>query len=239
MYFRQILHPERACASYVVGCPTRGVCAVVDPQGDRQVYVSQVQQNGMVVGSIIETHTHADHVSCARDLAALTSAPLYLGPGANVRFTHLPLADGQVLEVGNRRIRVLHTPGHTDEHVCLLVDEWFVLTGDTLFVGDVGRVDLALDTPPAEEIRGRALQLHRSLQRLLALPDWTEVYPGHYAGSVCGRGMDGKPISTIGRERRANPALQLSAERFVTVQTQNLPPLPADFQAIKRRNLGE
>ncbi len=237
MYFRQILHPEKACASYLVGCPTRGVCAVVDPQGDPQVYVSQVQRNGMVVESVIETHTHADHVSSARELAAWTSAPFYIGPEADVRFPHLILADGHVLEVGNRRIRALHTPGHTVEHLCLLVDEWFVLTGDTLFVGDVGRVDLTLDTPPAEEVRARALQLHRSVHRLLALPDWTEVYPGHYAGSVCGRGMDGKPISTIGRERRANPALQLSEEGFVTFQTQNLPPLPADFQAIKRRNL--
>jgi hydroxyacylglutathione hydrolase len=238
MYFRQILHPEKACASYLVGCPTRGVCAIVDPQGDPQIYVSQAQQNGMVVKSVIETHTHADHVSCARELEALTSASFYLGPRADVRFPHLLLADGQVLEVGNRRIRALHTPGHTAEHLCLLVDEWFVLTGDTLFVGDVGRVDLALDSPPTEEMRGRALQLHRSLQRLLALPDWIEVYPGHYAGSVCGRGMDGKPISTIGRERRANPALQLSEDGFVTFQTQNLPPLPADFLAIKRRNLG-
>ena len=238
MYFRQILHAAKACASYLVGCPTRGVCAVVDPQGDPQVYVSQVHQNGMVVESVIETHTHADHVSCARELAGLTTTSLYVGPGADVRFSHRTLADGQVLEVGNRRIRALHTPGHTAEHLCLLVDEWFVLTGDTLFVGDVGRVDLALDTPPAEEVCGRALQLYQSLQRLLALPDWTEVYPGHYAGSVCGRGMDGKPISTIGRERRVNPALQLSEEEFVTVQTQNLPPLPADFQAIKRRNLG-
>ncbi len=238
MYFRQILHPEKACASYLVGCPTRGVCAVVDPQGDAQGYVSQIQQNGMVVESIIETHTHADHVSCARDLAALTTARLYVGPGADIRFPHRTLADGQVLEVGNRRIRAIHTPGHTVEHICLLVDDWFVLTGDTLFVGDVGRVDLALDTPPAEQIRARARTLHRSLQRLLALPDWTEVYPGHYAGSVCGRGMDGKPVSTIGRERRANPALKLAEERFVALQTDNLPPLPADFEAIKRRNLG-
>ena len=238
MYFRQVLHPEKACASYLVGCPTRGVCAVVDPQGDPQAYVALIQQNVMVVGAVIETHTHADHASCARELAALTSTPLYVGPGADVRFPHLTLADGQVLEVGNRRVQALHTPGHTAEHLCLFVDEWFVLTGDTLFVGDVGRVDLALETLPAEEVRGRALQLHRSLRRLLALPDWTEVYPAHYAGSVCGRGLGGKPISTIGREWRVNPALRLSEEEFVTFQTQNLPPLPADFQAIKRRNLG-
>jgi glyoxylase-like metal-dependent hydrolase (beta-lactamase superfamily II) len=215
------------------------VCAVVDPQGDPQTYVAQAQQNGMVVESVIDTHAHADHISCARELAALAGAPLNVGPGADVGFSHLTLADGQGLKIGNRRIRALHTPGHTGEHICLLVDEWFVLTGDTLFVGDVGRVDLALDSPPAGEIRNRAMQLHGSLQRLLALPDWTEIYPGHYAGSVCGRGMDGKPISTIGRERRANPALQLSEEAFVALQTQNLPPLPADFQAIKRHNLGK
>ena len=238
MYFRQVLHAEKACVSYVIGCPTRGVCTVVDPQGDPQAYVSQVEQNGMALRSIIDTHTHADHVSSAHDLAALTGAPLYVGPGASVRFPHRTLPDGHILEVGNRRIRVLQTPGHTPEHLCLLVDEWFVLTGDTLFVGDVGRVDLALEIPPAEAIRTCALELHQSLQRLLALPDWTEVYPGHYAGSVCGRGMDGKPISTIGRERRANPALQLSLDAFVAFQTQNLPPMPADFQTIKRRNLG-
>jgi hydroxyacylglutathione hydrolase len=238
MYFRQILHTDKACASYLVGCPTHGVCAVVDPQGDPETYVAQIQHNGMVIESIIETHTHADHISGARELASLTGAPLYVGPGAEVHFSHQYLADGQVLQVGNRRVRVLHTPGHTAEHICLLVDEWFVLTGDTLFVGDVGRVDLALDTPPAEEIQCRAHQLYQSLQRLLALPDWTEVYPGHYAGSVCGRAMDGKPISTIGRERRTNRALQLSDEEFVTFQTQNVPALPADFQAIKRRNLG-
>jgi len=238
MYFRQILHPGKSCASYLVGCPTRGVCAVVDPQGDPQAYASQAHQNGMSVESVIDTHTHADHASGARDLAALAGAPLYLGPGADVRFPHRTLADGEILRVGNRRIQPLHTPGHTAEHLCLLVDDWFVLTGDTLFVGDVGRVDLALDALPPEEIHGRASLLYQSLQRLLALPDWTEVYPGHYAGSVCGRGMDGKPISTIGRERRTNPALHLSEEAFVAFQTQNLPPLPDDFQAIKRHNLG-
>ncbi|TMI80242.1 MAG: MBL fold metallo-hydrolase, partial [Bacillati bacterium ANGP1] len=101
MYFRQVLHPEKACASYMIGCPTRGVCAVIDPQGDPQVYVSQVEQNGMALRSIIDTHTHADHVSCARDLAALTGVPLYVGPGASVRFPHRTLPDGHILEVGN------------------------------------------------------------------------------------------------------------------------------------------
>lgn len=237
VYFRQILH-EKACASYLVGCPTKGVCAIVDPQGDPGAYVTQAREKRMEIGAVLETHVHADHLSCARDLAALTGAPLYLGPGAGVGYAHVAVGDAQVLHVGNRRIGVIHTPGHTPEHVCLLVDDWFVLTGDALFVGDVGRVDLAVDTPAPEEVRARAAQLYESLRRLLRLPDWTEVYPGHYAGSVCGRGMDGKPISTIGRERRANPALQMPAEAFIAFQAEAIPPLPADFHAIKRRNMG-
>jgi hydroxyacylglutathione hydrolase len=238
MYFRQILHTEKACASYLVGCPTRGVCAVVDPQGDPQVYARQAAENGMTLAAVIDTHVHADHISGARALAAASGASLYLGTGAGVGFAHLSLADGQVLDVGNRRMRVLRTPGHTSEHVSLVVDDWFVLTGDTMFVGDVGRVDLALDGLTADAIHARAAELYRSLRRLLELPDWTEVYPGHFAGSVCGRGMDGKPITTIGRERRHNPALQLSEEAFIAYQTRTVPPLPPDFRAIKQRNLG-
>ena len=238
MYFRQILHEEKACASYLVGCPTLGVCAAIDPQGDPQSYIDQVVNKGMVVSHVIETHLHADHISCARDLSALTRAPIYLGPGADVNYEYTPLADGQVLEVGNRRLKVIHTPGHTPEHICLLGDDWYLLTGDTLFVGDVGRVDLALSDIPMETIQGRAEQLHQSLGKLLGLPDYVEVFPGHYAGSVCGRGMDGKTISTVGRERRSNKALQLSDAEFARFQTEKLPTLPEDFQIIKRRNLG-
>jgi len=121
--------------------------------------------------------------------------------------------------------------------VSLLVDDWFVLTGDTLFVGDVGRVDLALGEVDDVELRDRARQLHASLQKLLQLPLETEVYPGHYAGSTCGRGMDGKPISTVGRELRTNRALSLEVEEFVDYQMSSPPPLPADFERIKRANL--
>jgi glyoxylase-like metal-dependent hydrolase (beta-lactamase superfamily II) len=193
---------------------------------------------GMAVNAILETHVQADHLSSARELAQLTGVPVYYGRGAETQYDYAPLDDGQIIDVGNRRVKVIHTPGHTPEHVCLLVDDWFLLTGDTLFVGDVGRVDLALAEVPAGAVQERARQLYGSLQRLLALPDWIEVYPGHYAGSVCGRGMDGKPVSTIGRERRFNPALQLPAEEFIRYQTEELPPLPADFQQIKRHNLG-
>jgi hydroxyacylglutathione hydrolase len=238
MYFRQILHEKKSCASYLVGCPTLGVCAVIDPQGDPDASIEQVESNGMAVKLVIETHVHADHLSSARELAARSGAPLYLGPGAPVLYPHTPLADGQVLDVGNRRVRVLHAPGHTAEHVCLIVDDWFVLTGDVLFVGDVGRVDLAVTEVPAEVVHERARQLHQSLQRLLALPEWVEVYPAHYAGSVCGRGLDGKTITTIGRERRSNAALGLTPDAFARYQAENLPAVPADFHAIKRHNLG-
>ena len=238
MFFRQILHEEHACASYLVGCQTRNVCVVVDPQGDVQSYIDQVQGHGMRVSGVIETHIHADHVSSARTLATRTGANLYIGAGADVTYAYQPLADGQVLDVGNRHIRVIHTPGHTPEHVCLLVDDWFLLTGDTLFVGDVGRVDLALHGALPDELHARAAQLYQSLQRLLAFPNWTEVYPGHYAGSVCGRGMDGKPMTTLGRERLKNPLLQLGPAAFVEAQTRELPPLPFDFHHIKRHNAG-
>ncbi len=238
MYFRQVLHEDRSCASYIVGCPSLGLCAVVDPQGDPQGYIDEVEDNAMVISHVIDTHVHADHESAARELAAAADAPLFLGSGAEVGFDFAPLNDGDVLEVGNRKAHVIHTPGHTPEHVSLFFDDWFVLTGDTLFVGDVGRVDLSLIDVEESELRSRAKGLYESLQTLLTLRDDVEVYPGHYAGSTCGRGMDGKTISTIGRERRTNPALQLDPERFLDYQLANTPPLPQDFHEIKRANVG-
>lgn len=236
MYFRQLLHEDRSCASYIVGCPSLGLAAVVDPQGDPQRYIDDVEDNAMVVSHVIDTHIHADHESGARALATAAGAPLYLGSGAEVGFDFTPLSDGDVLEIGNRRCRVIHTPGHTPEHVSLFFDDWYVLTGDTLFVGDVGRVDLALIDIDEAEVRSRAKGLYESLQALMALRDDVEVYPGHYAGSTCGRGMDGKTISTIGRERRTNPVLQLDPEAFVEYQLTDMPPLPEDFLKIKTVN---
>lgn len=236
MYFRQILHEDRSCASYIVGCPSLGLCAVIDPQGDPGRYVDEVEDNAMVISHVIDTHIHADHESSARTLAAAADATLHLGSGANVDFEFTPLNDGDVLEIGNRRCRVIHTPGHTPEHVSLVFDDWYVLTGDTLFVGDVGRVDLALSEIDEAEVRLRAKELYESLQTLLSLRDDVEVYPGHYAGSTCGRGMDGKTISTIGRERRTNPALQLDPDRFLDYQLADTPPVPQDFLKIKAAN---
>jgi glyoxylase-like metal-dependent hydrolase (beta-lactamase superfamily II) len=236
--FRQFLEEQRSCASYLIGCASVGVAAIVDPQAETSQYLSVADLHRLRITDVIDTHVHADHPSGARQLAEHLGATLRLGAGAQVAFDYEPLSDADVVQVGNRQIRVIHTPGHTPEHVCLLVDDWFVLTGDTLFVGDVGRIDLAVEEVDDNELRSRARQLHSSLRKLGELPAETEVYPGHYAGSTCGRGMDGKTISTIGRETRTNKALGLELDDFVDFQLSSPPPLPADFEHIKRMNLG-
>ena len=236
MFFRQLLHDQHSCTSYVIGCVSLGAALVVDPQGDVDPYIELTRRAGTPITHVVDTHIHADHYSSAAELAGRAGVPLYLGDGAEVGFPYEPLQNGDLLEIGNRTIRVLHTPGHTPEHVSLLVDDWFVLTGDTLFVGDVGRVDLAAASGDNAEIELRARELHASLQKLLELPDHVEIYPGHYAGSACGRGMDGKPSSTIGRERRTNDALALDVGSFVEFQLADVPPLPQDFHAIKEAN---
>lgn len=239
MYFRQIIHEEKSCLSYLIGCTEYGVAAVVDAQGDPAVYRDLAARNGMNIAAVFETHTQADHYAATQELARLTGAPVYLGPGAQARFAHETLADGQEIKIGNRRFKVFHTPGHTPEHVCVLVNDWFLLTGDTLFAGDVGRIDLPSEAAGEDYRRTNAAKLYDSTQRLLALPEWTEIYPAHYGGSVCGRGIDGKPSSTIGRERRKNEALQLARDDFVAFQLSNPPALPEGFLAIVSANRGE
>lgn len=234
--FRQFLHEQQSCASYLIGCASKGVGAIVDPQGEPSDYIAVAERHGLRISDVVDTHIHADHLSGARELAERMGANLRMGAGATVGFDFEPLSEGNVIDVGNRHVRVIQTPGHTPEHVSLLVDDWFVLTGDTLFVGDVGRVDLALAPSDNAELERRARELYTSLHTLLELPDHVEIYPGHYAGSVCGRGMDGKPSSTIGRERLANDALSLDVSSFVEFQLTNIPPLPQDFHAIKEAN---
>jgi hydroxyacylglutathione hydrolase len=190
---------------------------------------------------VIDTHLHADHISGARTLAARAGAPYCLHEAATgvVHFDFLPLRDGQVIEAGNVLVKVLHTPGHTPESVCLLVTDkrrgdepWFVLTGDTLFVGAVGRPDLA------NREREMAAQLYESLHsKLLSLPDAIEVYPGHQAGSACGAGLSGKPSSTIGFERRFNPSLALDESgAFIELLVRDIPERPADMERILAAN---
>lgn len=207
---------------------------MIDPQGDPQYYIEKAHTGGMRISHIFETHIQVDHRSTSRELSRLTNAEIFVGPGAKVSFPHTALAGGQIISMGGRRFRIFHTPGHTPEHIVILVNDWFLLTGDTLFVGDVGRVDLE----EGVEIEKSAEKLYQSLQELLSLPEWTEIYPAHFGGSVCGRGMDGKPISTVGREKLKNPALRMSLTEFADFQKKDAPLMPQEACDIKRYNSG-
>jgi glyoxylase-like metal-dependent hydrolase (beta-lactamase superfamily II) len=215
----------------------------VDPQHDLEPYLEAAEQKSMRITHIFETHVQADHLSGARRLAALTGAPVFLHHSAPAVFPHLDVADGEEYELGNVRVRVLHTPGHTPDSTSLLVTDrtrapepWFVLTGDTLFSGGVGRPDLLGEGAEAAQ----AEQLYESLHgALLRLPDHIEVFPAHFGGAACGKGLSGKPGSTIGFERRFNPALQRrSRADFVEFVLEGQPPLPEAFAENRRRNLG-
>jgi len=241
MIFRPFYRFETGCAAYLFGCGGKGVCVVVDPQEqDVDGYVKFAEEKGMRITHVFDTHVHADHRSGGRALAARTGAAYCLHRSAPVTFPFTPVDDGQRIEVGNTVIDVLHTPGHTPESISLVVSDlrrgpepWFVCTGDTMFVGAVGRPDL-----PGEE-RKNAAQLHRSVHdKLLSLPEDLEVYPAHFAGSACGAGMSGKPSSTIAFEKRWNPLLKLAPEAFVEEVGGNVPAKPAGMEAILRFNQG-
>jgi len=240
MIFRPFYYFDTGCAAYVFGCGGLGKGVVVDPQErDVESYIAFADAKGLGITHVIDTHVHADHRSGGRLLAERTGAVYALHRSASVDFPFSPLDDGQEIEVGNTRIRVIHTPGHTPESISLVVtdlrrgpDPWFVLTGDTLFVGAVGRPDLP------GRARENAGDLHDSLHRkLLTLPDDLEVYPGHFAGSACGAGMSGKPSSTIAFEKRWNPLLSKSRDDFVNALS-DVPPKPAEMQEILWANQG-
>ena len=240
MIFSPFYYFNTGCAAYVFGCGGLGLGAVVDPQlHDLDTYVAFAASKGLRITHVIDTHIHADHRSGGRALAERTGASYCLHRSADVSFAFTPLDDGQQIELGNTRLRVIHTPGHTPESIALVVTDlrrgpepWFVLTGDTLFVGAVGRPDLP------GRARENAAELHSTLhERLLTLPDDVEVYPGHFSGSACGAGMSGKPSSTIGFERRFNPMLSMSQGAFVDALT-DVPPKPAEMAEILRVNQG-
>jgi glyoxylase-like metal-dependent hydrolase (beta-lactamase superfamily II) len=214
----------------------------VDPQPDIAPYLAAATEKSMRITHVFETHVQADHLSGARRLSEATGAPVIYHSAAPVSFAHADTDDGDLHDLGNVRIRVVHTPGHTPESVSLLVSDrtrseepWFVLTGDTLFSGGVGRPDLL----GGGQERYLAEQLYDSVRgRLLTLPDHIEVFPAHFGGAACGKGLSGKPGSTIGFERRFNPALQLGARgQFVDWVLADLPPQPAAFAENRRRNL--
>jgi glyoxylase-like metal-dependent hydrolase (beta-lactamase superfamily II) len=243
MIFRQILHPESGCASYLLGCMSKGALAVVDPHLEHvDEYLALAEGAGAPIVAIVETHVQADHLSGALPLAERTGAPIYLHETADVAFPHRMLRDGEEIQLGNDYIRVLHTPGHSPDSICLLVGDrvrgdapWFILTGDTLFVGDAGRPDL---TEPDGDPHVAASRLYDSLfGTLLTLPNDLEIYPAHFAGSACGRTMSGKPSSTIGFERRFNPVLQpRTREEFIAFMLADLPAAPERHAEIRAAN---
>ena len=240
MIFQQLVNEESGCLSYLIGCGEAGQAVIVDPGRDRVAeYLRIARKKGLRITHVLETHTHADHISGNRDLAAATQASIVLHHAAPVVFEHEKVRDGDVLTLGNVELKILHTPGHTPDSLAVLVTDrsrgdqpWFVLTGDALFIGSVGRPDLG-GARAAEDI-------YDSLTRvLLPLDDSVEVYPGHGAGSMCGRAMSAKTGSTIGFERRFNPALQFREKaKFVDFLMEGVPPKPPSFDTIVAKNRG-
>lgn len=239
MFFREVLNEDLSCASYFVA--DGGEAAVVDPKWEIREYLDIAEENGFDIAHIIETHNHADHVSGRGRLAEATGARIHISRDAGVEYEHKPLSDGDEIEVGGARIAAVATPGHRPEHTSLLVrdtarseEPWLLLSGDSLFVGDLARPDLAVEAE--EGARG----IFRSLGRLGELEDFVEVRPAHIGGSLCGGpGMSKKPDSTIGFERRFNPYLRIKdEEEFVRTLTAEQAPQPPNLECIVELNRG-
>jgi hydroxyacylglutathione hydrolase len=242
MLLRPFLYDPTACASYLFGCGTQSKLAVVDPHVELvDDYIATAASLGAPIVAVFETHVQADHVSGLPALVERTGATAYLPAGAGVEFEHVALADGETVELGNTIVTAIATPGHAPAHHAYTVadrrrgtdEPWLVFSGDSLLIGDVGRPDLHV----AGDERGQAHILHRSLSRLLELADRVVLYPSHYAGSVCGRGLSGNPVSTIGFERAHNPMLQLAdADAFSDALLADTPPRPEEQQRIVAAN---
>ncbi|GAC1383037.1 MAG: MBL fold metallo-hydrolase [Ktedonobacteraceae bacterium] len=240
MYFKQLVKEDLGCASYIVGCTNAGVCTVVDPRLDMVDDILELAAaKGMRVTTVIETHNHADHISGHGEIARRTGATICIHELANVAYPHKNLKDGDELQFGVTKLRVIHTPGHRPEHIALAVsdtsrsdDPWLVLTGDSLFIGDVARPDLAVAGQEGADA------LYSSIfERLLQLEDGVEVYPAHVAGSLCGRGMNAKTSSTIGFERKHNSAVTPRPRAtFIAAMNENLPQRPPNMFNIVERN---
>jgi hydroxyacylglutathione hydrolase len=240
--FRQITHDDLGCASYLVGDEDAGVAAVVDPRFEIDDYLTLARYLGVSIEHVLETHNHADHVSGHGRLAAATGATIHIHEDADAGYDHDAIADGWTLDLGTVRVTAVHTPGHRPEHTAFVLadtdrgdEPWAVLTGDSLFVGDIARPDLAID-----KAEGAHAIYHSLHDRLLELPHDTEVWPAHLGGSLCGGpGMDMKVSSTIGFESRHNDLLQIADEdEFVRESTGALGPQPPNFEAIVALNQG-
>jgi len=244
MFFRQLLNDDTSCASYLLGCKSKRRFAVVAPPLELiHDYIALAEAQGIPIVAVLETHLQADHVSGLPALVERTGATPYLPAGAGVEFEHVPLADGEVVPLGNTELQAFATPGHAAVHHAYVVTDrtrgdepWMVLSGDALLVADVGRPDLHAGANGSA--REMARTLYRSLtERLLALPDHLLLYPSHYSGSVCGRGLSANPASTIGFERRHNRALQApSEEAFVAALLEDVPSAPERHAAIVAAN---
>ncbi len=241
MILRQFLHTDPVvAASYLVGCGGRAAGAVIDPIADPDVYLEAAEGSGLRLRYVIDTHVHADHVSTGRALARRAGATYVLHASVGAAFPFHGVEDGSTLELGNVTFMVWHTPGHTPEHLTLLATDrtraaepWLAFTGHTLMVGDMGRTELASS---AEE---GAAALFESAARLRSLPDHVLVLPGAFSGSVCGRGLSGTPLSSIGFERRFNQAFQLADQAaFVALMVRDVPPPPPAAAETRTQNLG-
>ena len=240
MLFQQFLDEDLGCASYLVGDEDAGVAAIVDPPFALEPLLEHAARHDVQIVCCVETHTHADHLSGHGRLALEHGIPISIHPAAEVEYPHDELTDGLELEVGRTVLRALHTPGHRPEHTCLTVSDrsradepWLVLTGDSLFVGDAARPDLAVGAQEG------ATALYGSLQRLLELPDGVEMFPGHVAGSLCGKAMSSKASSTIGFERRFNGALAFADEiSFVAETAAANTPKPPNMTRLVELNRG-
>src|SRR5215210_1580757 len=239
MFFREVLNEDLGCASYVIA--DGGEAAVVDPKWDVEEYLRITEENGFWITHVIETHNHADHLSGHGRLVEATGATIHISKDAGVEYEHEPLADGDTVEVGEARIVALATPGHRPEHLSFLIEDtsrseepWLLLTGDSLFVGDLARPDLAVEAK--EGARG----LFHSLCKLREFDDFVEVRPAHIGGSLCGgANMSRKPDSTIGFERRFNTYLQFDEEdEFVRTLASEQTPQPPNFERIVELNRG-
>lgn len=250
MFFKQLIDPELGCASYILGCPGAGEGIIVDPLEHlgQEAYALEASEQGLAISHVIDTHIHADHVSIGPELARRVGAEYNMYATSEVALQFVPLHDGDVISFGTVEVTVAHTPGHTPESLSLLVTDrsrseepWMILTGDSLFVGDVARPDLLLGAKGEESSEERAGKLYDTMKWFLAQPDYLEIFPGHYGASTCGGAdMSAKTSSTIGFERRHNKALQPDTKTaFVSRVLDHLRPFPDQYQQIKRMNRGE
>jgi hydroxyacylglutathione hydrolase len=242
MLLRPFLNDAGSCASYLFGCTSHNKLAVVDPHADFvDDYLAAAAAVGAPIVAVFETHVQADHLSGLPALVDRAGATPYLPAGAGVEFEHVALEDGEAVELGNTVVTAIATPGHAPAHHAYTVadkrrgseEPWLVFSGDSLLIGDVGRPDLHVSGDP----RGQARLLHASLRRLLELPQGVVLYPSHYGGSVCGRGLSGNPVSSIGFERAHNPLLTLeNPEAFADALLTEMPPRPAEQERIVAAN---